>query len=75
MEVKEPQNVTNYTVAFKCPKEIICSHALILNRCTNSNYWTDCQRFDILSLNFYFQLAEADNDSGFNLTQMILKFD
>ena len=21
MEVKEPQNVTNYTVAFKCPKK------------------------------------------------------
>ena len=35
------------------------------------NCWTVCHGFDALSLNLlYFQLAEADNDSRLNLTQI-----
>ena len=40
------------------------------------NCWTVCHGFDTLSLNLlYFQLAEADNDLGLNLTQTIWTFD
>ena len=42
----------------------------------HSNCWTVFHGFDTLSLNLlYFQLAEADNDLGLNLTQMIWTFD